>query len=190
MATDNLAALLAHADRLRDLARTLVAGADGRDAIQETYVPAPQSRPDADRPEKRLFARVLRNARRMAHRVTIRRARREDAVTQFARPPSSAADTVARAQTLGMLVELVLALADPYRTTLLRRYFDGDSLAAIARRDGILETTVRERHKQALEQLRHRLDARNHGDRRAWLASLAQFASHRHAGPMDSSNEP
>jgi hypothetical protein len=113
----------------------------------------------------------------MAHRSETRRARREDAVTQIATPVSSAADTVARAETFRMLVELVLALDDPYRSTLLRHYFDGESFAAIARRDGIPEATVRGRHRQAVEQLRRRLDARSQGDRRAWLASLAPIAA-------------
>jgi hypothetical protein len=36
---------------------------------------------------------------------------------------------------------------------------------------------VRGHHKQALEQLRRRLDARSHGDRHAWLASLAPLAA-------------
>jgi RNA polymerase sigma factor (sigma-70 family) len=177
MAADNLAALLAHADWLRDLARKLVGGAAADDAVQDTFVAALRSPPDPDLPAKPWLARVLRNASRMAHRSATRRARREDAVTQIATPPSSAADTVARAETFRMLVELVLALDDPHRTTLLRHYFDGESFAAIARRDGIPEATVRGRHKQALEQLRRRLDARSHGDRRAWLASLAPLAA-------------
>lgn len=177
MAADNLAALLAHADWLRDLARKLVGSAAADDAVQDTYVAALRSPPDPGLPAKPWLARVLRNASRMAHRSTTRRARREDAVSQIAAPASSAADTVARAETFRMLVELVLALDDPYRSTLLRHYFDGESFAAIARRDGIPEATVRGRHKQALEQLRRRLDARSHGDRRAWLASLAPLAA-------------
>jgi len=177
MAANDLAALLAHADWLRDLARKLVGAADADDAVQETYVAALRSPPDPDLPAKPWLARVLRNASRMAHRSATRRARREDAVSQLATPPSSAADTVARAETFRMLVDLVLALDDPYRTTVLRHYFDGESFAAIARRDGIPEATVRGRHKQALEQLRRRLDVRSHGDRRAWLASLAPLAA-------------
>ena len=177
MPADNLAALLAHADWLRDLARKLVGGAAADDAVQDTFVAALRSPPDPALPAKPWLARVLRNGSRMAHRSATRRARREDAVAQIATPPSSAADTVARAETFRMLVEIVLALDDPYRATLLRHYFDGESFAAIARRDGIAEATVRGRHKQALEQLRRRLDARSHGDRRAWLASLAPLAA-------------
>ncbi|HSN24691.1 MAG TPA: sigma-70 family RNA polymerase sigma factor [Kofleriaceae bacterium] len=177
MAADDLAALLAHADWLRDLARKLVGSAGADDAVQDTYVAALRSPPDPDLPAKPWLARVLRNASRMAHRSATRRARREDAVSQIATPPSDAAETVARAETFRMLVELVLALDDPYRTTLLRHYFDGETFAAIARRDGIPEATVRGRHKHALEQLRRRLDARSQGDRRAWLAALAPLAA-------------
>ena len=177
MAADNLTALLAHADWLRDLARKLVGGTAADDAVQDTYVAALHAPPDPDLPAKPWLARVLRNASRMAHRSSTRRARREDAVTQIAAQPSSVADTVARAETFRMLVELVLALGEPYRSTLLHHYFDGDSFAAIARRDGIPEATVRGRHKQALDQLRRRLDARSAGDRRAWLASLAPIAA-------------
>jgi RNA polymerase sigma-70 factor (ECF subfamily) len=177
MAADNLAALLAHADWLRDLARKLVGGAAADDAVQDTFVAALRSPPDPDQPARPWLARVLRNASRMAHRSATRRAQREDAVAQIATPASSAADTVARAETFRTLVELVLALDDPYRTTLLRHYFDGESFAAIARRDGVPEATVRGHHRQALEQLRRRLDARSHGDRRAWLTALAPLAA-------------
>jgi len=175
--TADLAALLAHADWLRDLARKLVGGAAADDAVQDTYVAALRSPPDPTLPAKPWLARVLRNASRMAHRSSTRRARREDAVSAIAAPATSAADTVARAETFRMLVELVLALDEPYRGTLLRHYFDGDSFAAIARRDGIPEATVRGRHKHALEQLRHQLDARARGERGAWLASLAPLAA-------------
>ena len=177
MAADNLAALLAHADWLRDLARKLVGGAAADDAVQDTFVAALRSPPDPNLPAKPWLARVLRNSSRMAHRTATRRARREDAAVALESPPASAADTVARAETFRLLVELVLALDEPYRGTLLRHYFDGDSFAAIARRDGIPEATVRGRHKHALEQLRRRLDARSHGDRAAWIASIAPLAA-------------
>lgn len=177
MAADNLASLLAHADWLRDLARKLVSGAAADDAVQDTYIAALRSPPDPELPAKPWLERVLRNASRMAHRGATRRARREDAATQIAVPPSSVADTVARAETFRMLVELELALDDPHRTTILRHYFDGESFAPIARRDGIPEATIRGRHRQSLEQLRRRFDARSHGDRGAWLASLAPIAA-------------
>jgi hypothetical protein len=76
-----------------------------------------------------------------------------------------------------MLVDLVLELDEPFRTTLVRHYFDGDTLADIARRDGIPEGTVRWRHNKAIERLRGRLDARSNGDRRAWIVVLAPVST-------------
>ena len=62
---EDLAALLAHADWLRDLARKLVGGAAADDAVQDTYVAALRSPPDPALPAKPWLARVLRNASRM-----------------------------------------------------------------------------------------------------------------------------
>jgi RNA polymerase sigma-70 factor (ECF subfamily) len=173
--TTELAALLAHADWLRKLARMLVGPSAADDAVQDTYVAALRSPPDPALPARPWLSRVMRNATRMAHRGSTRRARREDVVATFAEAGARADDAVARAETFRLLVELVLALGEPYRTVLVRHYFDGDTFAEIARRDGVPEATVRGRHKHALEQLRTQLDAR--GDRRAWLAALAPIAA-------------
>lgn len=179
-----IADLLAHADWLRGLARRLVGPVRADDAVQDTYAAAIHSPPDADLPPRPWLARVLRNVTRMGHRSATRRARREDAVASIAAPATSTDDAVARAETFRMLVELVLALDEPYRTTLVRHYFDGDTLAAIARRDGISEATVRGRHKHALERLRAKLDAKTRGDRSAWVAALTPIATPPTAVPI------
>jgi RNA polymerase sigma factor (sigma-70 family) len=167
--------LLAHADWLRGLARRLVGPASADDAVQDTYVAALHSPPDPDLAARPWLSRVLRNATRMEHRSASRRSKREDAVAALATPATGADDAVARAETFRMLVELVLALPEPHRTTLVRHYFDGDTLAQIARRDGVPEATVRGRHKHALDQLRAKLDAR--GPRSAWVATFAPIAT-------------
>ena len=170
-----LSELLAHAEWLRGLARRLVGPASADDAVQDTYIAALHSPPDPDLPARPWLSRVLRNVTRMGHRSATRRTKREDAVAAIAIPVAGADDAVARAETFRMLVELVLALPEPYRTTLVRHYFDGDTLAQIARRDGVPEATVRGRHKHALEQLRAKLDAR--GPRSAWVATLTPIAT-------------
>ncbi|MEO8844823.1 MAG: sigma-70 family RNA polymerase sigma factor [Kofleriaceae bacterium] len=174
--TTELAGLLAHAEWLRTLARALVGPAAADDAVQDTYVAALRSPPDPALPARPWLARVLRNATRMAHRASTRRAHREDAFATLG-ASIGADDVVARAETFRTLVELVLGLGEPYRTVLVRHYFDGDPLAAIARRDGVPEATVRGRHKHALEQLRTQLDARARGDRGAWFAAFAPLAA-------------
>ncbi len=166
-----LAELLVHADWLRSLARRLVADPD--DAVQDTFVVAMHSPPDPELPPRPWLARVLVNITRMSHRSATRRERREQALGAVSSPAVD--DTVARAETFRLLVDLVLALAEPYRSTLIRHYFDGDSLAEIARRDKLPEATVRGRHKHALAQLRAKLDAR--GERSAWMASLAPLTA-------------
>lgn len=172
-----IADLLAHADWLRGLARRLVGPAAADDAVQDTYVAALHAPPDPELPPRPWLARVLRNVTRMGHRSATRRARREDAVAAIAAPTPGVDDAVARAETFRMLVELVLGLDEPYRTTVVRHYFDGDTFAAIARRDGVPEATVRGRHKHAVERLRSKLDAKAHGDRRAWIATLTPIAT-------------
>ena len=72
-----------------------------------------------------------------------------------------------------MLAKTVLALVEPYRTTVLLRYFEGLSSAEIARRTGVPSATVRWRLMRALEELRGKLDARHGGDRRSWCVVLA-----------------
>ncbi len=176
--TVDLVGLLAHADWLRALAHRLVGPASADDAVQETYVAALRAPPDPARPAKPWLTRVLRNAGRMEHRGAMRRTRRE-AEASIGEPTAALdpADAVARAESFRMLVELVLALDEPFRSTVVRHYFDSEKLVDIARHDGVAEGTVRWRHKRALEVLRERLDARASGDRHAWLAALAPLAT-------------
>ena len=175
---DPLEPLLAHADWLRGLARQLVGAAAADDMVQDTFEAALGSPPDPARAPRPWLARVLRNVTRMQFRAQGRRQRREQAVVQLA--PSSAAGpdaAVARLETHQQLVELVRALVEPYRGVLIRHYFDGRSLAEIAREDGVPEATVRWRHKEAVARLRAALDQRAGGDRHAWLAALAPLTA-------------
>jgi protocatechuate 3,4-dioxygenase beta subunit len=71
------------------------------------------------------------------------------------------------------LVQAVLGLPEPYRTTILLRFFDGLPPRAIAKRMGVPVDTVRTRVTRGVAQLRARLDDGRGGDRTAWLAALA-----------------
>ncbi|MEQ1895155.1 MAG: sigma factor-like helix-turn-helix DNA-binding protein, partial [Planctomycetota bacterium] len=61
--------------------------------------------------------------------------------------------------------------------TRLRRYPEGLSAAAIARREGVPESTIRSRLARALAELRMRLDERAGGDRQRWGFWLAPLAA-------------
>jgi len=119
----------------------------------------------------RAFARhVLIDARR----AESRRVLRELAV---ARPRRPRATTSSRGWThCAAFVQTAYELPEPYRTTLLLRYFEGLSIREIAQRVAAPQETVRTRLKRALEQMRARLDAETGGDRGAWCAALMPLA--------------
>jgi hypothetical protein len=78
---------------------------------------------------------------------------------------------VQRVEAQHMLSELVLALDEPYRMTVLRRYFEGRTAEEIAAIDGDKASTVRWRLKRGMDDLRSQLDS-EHGDRKAWIVVL------------------
>ncbi len=169
--------LLAHAEWLRRLARALVGEAAADDVVQETYEVAltqPPKRAGALRP---WLGGVARNLAKMRKRAGARRARREEAA---AGAPAVAApgpeELVARAMVQQRVATMVLALDEPLRSTLLLRYYEGLSAAEIARAQGVPAGTVRWRIKQALDQVRARLDDDHEGDRKRWVLLVAPLA--------------
>ncbi|MBK8098330.1 MAG: sigma-70 family RNA polymerase sigma factor [Planctomycetes bacterium] len=162
--------LLADLQWLRGLARELaddVASAD--DAAQTATVQALSTAAVVQRPRAWL-ATVLRNVLRQDRRGQRARRRRE----AFAARPEAVAgadELVARAELQQQLVGHVLALAEPYRTTVLLRFFDELPPRAIATRMGVPVATVHSRLQRALQQLRQVLD-RDCGGRAAWIGLL------------------
>jgi RNA polymerase sigma factor (sigma-70 family) len=59
------------------------------------------------------------------------------------------------------VIESVLALEEPYRSTVLLHFYDGLSSEAIAKRLGLPSSTVRTRLQRALARLRDRLEAQD-----------------------------
>ncbi|MEO6710004.1 MAG: sigma factor-like helix-turn-helix DNA-binding protein, partial [Planctomycetota bacterium] len=73
------------------------------------------------------------------------------------------------------LLDAVQSLDEPFRTTVVQRYFEGQTSAAIAEALGLPAGTVRWRLKRGVDQLRERLDAQFHS-RASWSLLLAPFA--------------
>jgi RNA polymerase sigma-70 factor (ECF subfamily) len=169
------AELLAHTTWLRRFAASLVGDGAADDLTQETWIAALRSPPAPERPIRPWLQAVARNLARMRWRSTASRDRRE-AASDPPEPSLSPEDVVARAETQQRLVQLVLAMAEPYRSTLLLRFFEGLEPSEIARRLDVPAGTVRWRLKEALARLRTQLDAAHAGDRRAWLGALAPLA--------------
>lgn len=163
--------LLEHAEWVRGLA-TRLAREDTDDAVQDVWLAALRSPPDPNRPARPWLARVLQNAARKRFRDESTRRGYETAAVE-ADAETSPEALVGRVQLQHLLVELVLGLEEPFRQTLLLRFFEGKSSAEIAEASGVPAGTVRWRLKEGLERVRTALDARHHGDRNAWLLSCA-----------------
>ena len=82
-------------------------------------------------------------------------------------------EAVQRAEVHRRLVEAVFALAEPYRTTILLRYFEDLPPREVARRMEAPVETVRTRVSRGLEILRRRLEG---AGGREWLGGLALLA--------------
>jgi RNA polymerase sigma factor (sigma-70 family) len=164
--------LLAHADWLRRLATHVARGdAGSEDAVQETFLAALRSRPTGTRPLQPWLAEVLRNFIRRSWRGERARQARETAVGEEATASVPTPETLlARAEAQRRLADRVLALPEPFRATVLLRYFEGHSAAEIARVTGVPAGTVRWRLKEGLERLRALLD--EGPDRDHWRALL------------------
>ena len=181
-AAPDFTAILEHSLWVRRLAGTLVRDdARAEDLTQEAWVSVLRHPPAAELPVRPWLGQVVRNLARMSFRGERRRRGREEAVV-YAHPPepqvhtASPEELVERVQVQRTLAGLVVALAEPYRSTVLLRYYEGLSAAEIATRQAVPAGTVRWRLKKALEQLRTELDRSHGGDRHAWLPILAPLA--------------
>ncbi|MBK7641592.1 MAG: sigma-70 family RNA polymerase sigma factor [Planctomycetes bacterium] len=164
---DPLHELLADAGWVRSLAARLVADpGTAEDLAQETLVAAWSRPPAPGTPARPWLARVLRNFARQRSRSESARSQRERASATRSRPQD---DPVERAELAQRLARAVLELAEPYRTTVLRRYFDGWSTEEIARAEGTNPSTVRTRLERGLAQLRARLEREGGAE---WMSAL------------------
>jgi len=164
---------------MRRLALALVRDDDAADDISQEAWLAARDRVPGDRPLRPWLSRVVVNVVRMRSRAQSRRVAREAALPESPPVPSSA-ELVDRVEVQRALADAVLALGEPYRSTVLLHYFEGLSSAEIARRCGIPDGTVRRRLKVALDELRGRFAKR---DRRGVLA-LMPLLSPRTAGGL------
>jgi RNA polymerase sigma factor (sigma-70 family) len=114
-----------------------------------------------------ILGRQLAGRRRAQHRRVAR-----EHLAAPAEPAPPTADVVARFEVQRAVADAVLALPEPYRTTILRRFWEAEQPAAIAAAMAVPVETVRTRLKRGLAMLRERLDGAHGGERRAWALPL------------------
>jgi RNA polymerase sigma factor (sigma-70 family) len=146
--------LLEHASWLKNLARSLVRDPDlADDLVQQTWVTALEHPPQSGGNLKAWLGRVLRNNAYSRHRAEQRRLAHESQ-GQGVDAGAIAHEVVERGETSRLLVEAVMRLEEPYRSTLLMRYHDEMTPKMIAEQLGVPASTVRARLKRGLEKLR------------------------------------
>ncbi|MCE9637405.1 MAG: sigma-70 family RNA polymerase sigma factor, partial [Planctomycetes bacterium] len=140
---------------------------DADDVEQQTWLLALQRPPRRADSVRGWLITATRNVARKLGRAESRRERHEHAAMR----PSAGepdADLVAEAEIQQRLSRAVLELEQPFRATVLLRYFEGLSVADVAARLDVPVETVKSRLRRARERLRERLDDESGGRRAAW----------------------
>lgn len=167
-----LEVLLAEREWVRSLARTLTRDENAADDLeQEAWLAAVQRPPGDVSTPRGWLATVLRRAAGKDRRGQSRRDRRERAAARpEAIPP--ALDVVAAAEWHARVARAVVDLPEPYRRTVLLRWFESLPPREVAARMGVPVETARSRAQRGIALLRERLDADHGGDRRAWAVPV------------------
>ncbi len=173
-----LDSLLAQSDWITALSRALVADpATADDVAQAAWVDVLQQRPRSILDPRSWLATIVRRKAQRTHRSGTRRAKHERgaAAVRAAETAPSAADLAIRVAMHRELADAVLALDEPYRETIVLRFFENLGVAAIAGRMQTKHNTVRSRLQRGLQTLRERFD-RDHGGREHWLPAVIALA--------------
>ncbi len=181
--------LLASSGWVRALARNLVIDAHrAEDLSQDAWVAALEGRPAKGVSLRRWIAGVMRNLARQSRRGELRRADRELAAARISEPTRTepVADTLERLEAHRAVVEAVMGLHEPYRKTIVLRYFDGLEPRAIAEREQVPARTVHTRLTRGHAMLRARLERNlGHSSAGAWLPLIGLLLGpERHAGVL------
>jgi RNA polymerase sigma-70 factor (ECF subfamily) len=166
--------LLQHRGFVRALARRLARDDAGADDVEQTVWLAAIAHPPGHGLGLRAWlARLVRHRAADARRAAGRRARHESAVA--ADPPvATPLQTAARLDAVGRVVAAVALLPEPYRTTVVLRFYDDLPVAEIAARMDVPPATVRTRLTRAYARLRAELGI-SEESRDEWLALVAPW---------------
>lgn len=170
--------LLAHAGFIRSLSRRLVRDENrAADIEQDTWLAALEHSTTVKKSLRSWLSKVARNFALLIHRTERNRRIRE----RFYSPYQDSSSPEAKAiheESLHCITDAVLNLEEPYRTTILLRFYENLSLKQIAVRMDANLATVKTRLRRALGKLREHLDDKYDGKRNAWRFALAPFAGY------------
>jgi len=164
--------LLAQREWVRRVARAMVRDENDADDLEQgLWLEILQRPPRSGGSLRGWLVTALRRDRTDARRSEECRAAREESQARAEAIPS-AEELVAKADAHTRVAVAVMDLVEPYRSTVLYRFFEDLPPSAIAERQGVPVETVKTRLQRALTQLRERFDAENEGDREKWCLAL------------------
>lgn len=174
----------------RHLARSLLFDDQlADDVVQQAWLTAIE-RPPAHRTSVRgWFLTVVRNLALKALRSRQRRSAREKHAAR-GELVESTAKSVEREHVLRAMTDAVLALDEPYRRTVLARFFDDLPPREIAAREGVPVATVQSRITRGLAKLREQLDREHGGDSSRFALGLLAFADPIRFAALDAARGP
>ena len=164
--------LLRHASALRRLAVALVGSQDADDLVQDAVVATLQRPPANSGSWFPWLSGMLRYMAGKRRRGEQRRRWREEVVADAAADSAaapSALDVAAQRAAITELHQRLLAVPEPYQSTLLLRYFQDLSPQQIAERTATPLATVKSQLQRGLKLLRRRYDGDRGSDWRAGL---------------------
>lgn len=181
--------ILPHSGWIRTLTRRLLVDPNQADDVAQRALLAALENPPQRGAHPRAWLTVIaRNLVRQDARSRKRRSERERKSARREDLPSSH-QLVERAELQKKVVQAVMDLPEPYRTTVLLRYLEELPSAEIARRLEIPSSTVRNRLKRGLALIRDRFDRENGGDRQAWCLQFLPLALSGEAQPINPASE-
>jgi len=172
-------ALLQHEPFVRALVRGLLADESRvQDIVQETWLTAITRPPARGSSLRAWLGTVASNLVRDSHR---RRARRQMREQEASREEAleSVDESYQRMAAQRDVVDVVLALEEPYRSVLVLRYFQDLSNDEIGQRLGRSAATVSSQISRAHELARKALDKKYGEDREAWSVPLLPLLARR-----------
>ncbi len=176
--------LLSHAEWIRRLAGALVTDADAQEeVIQSTWRVALEQPPQHMNNLRGWLATVTRNVARKWRREQDTRLRHELKAPSLP-SPRSPEDAVLRASLHQRVVAAVLSLAEPYRATIVLRFFDDMKTSEVAHLTNVPVETARTRLKRALSMLREKLAGEFAGENKSLQLALAPLVLYKAAIPV------
>ncbi|MHC4378045.1 MAG: RNA polymerase sigma factor [Planctomycetota bacterium] len=164
---------------LRSLARGLVRDEHlAEELAQDTLATALEQGPVEVRSVRAWLGRVLRN--RAAENARSR-ANARDRESLVARGEAfDGEELLERVRAQKHVAEALMELKEPYRSTLVLRFYENLPPRAIAKRQGVPVSTVKSRLQRGMDQLKSELDSR-YGSRRQWILAVLPIA---HGAPI------